>query len=76
MWGLVCFLWPSHQKIHQAKLNQIAQIGQPVGTNAPKICKPQQARVVEANLRKFKQEKKKAAQFQQSEKNIVISREN
>ena len=32
--------------------------------------------MVEAQLRKFKAEKKKAAQFQQSEKNIIISREN
>jgi len=40
------------------------------------VVKPDQARVVEANMRKFKAEKKKTAAFNQSEKNIVISREN
>jgi len=32
--------------------------------------------VVEANMKKYKAEKRKAQAFQQSEKNIVISREN
>jgi len=65
-----------HQRIHQAKLNQIAQIGFPTAQKAPTVVKPQQARVVEANMKKYKAEKRKAQAFQQSEKNIVISREN
>ena len=51
-------------RIHQAKLNQIAQIGHPTGTTAPSIVNPNQARAVEANLKKFKAEKRKAQQFQ------------
>ena len=66
----------SHQRIHQAKLNQIAQVGFPTAQKAPTVVKPQQARVVEANMKKYKAEKRKAQAFQQSEKNIVISREN
>ena len=57
-------------------MNQIASQGAPLASAAAQIIKPTQAKMVENNMKKYKMEKKKAAQFQQSEKNIVISREN
>lgn len=61
-------------KIHQQKLNQIATMGFPnpfqkSGTTA-------QAKTVEKKTKKYKDEKKRAAEFQNAEKNILISRDN
>ena len=54
----------SHQKIHQARLNQIASQGAPLASAAAQIIKPNQARAVDANMKKYKAEKKKAARPQ------------
>ena len=57
-----------------AKLEQIANSGAPV--NAPIIIKSNEARDVQASIRKFRAEKKRAAVFQTAEKNAAISYEN
>ena len=64
----------SHNKIHQAKLDQIAHSGQPL--KAPVIFKSNQARDVQEGIRKYRAEKKKTAIFNEAEKNAAISYEN
>ena len=57
-----------------AKLEQIATSGVPY--NAPIIIRSNEARGVQANINKFRAEKKKTAVYEETKKNKAISFEN